>query len=45
MMLAGVIALPFAEYRVLLGMFQPIGGLAILVLWFLWVPVMVRYLK
>lgn len=45
MMLLGVIALPFAEYRVLLAMFQPIGGLAILFLCFLWGPVMARYLK
>lgn len=45
MILLGILALPFAEYRVLEAMSQPYGGFYFLFLGFLWSPVIFRYLK
>jgi hypothetical protein len=44
-MLLGVLALPFAEYRVLEAMFRPYGGYYLLGLGLLWAPLIFRYLK
>ena len=45
MMLLGVLALPFAEYRVLEAMFRPNAGAYLLLLAFFWAPFIFRYLK
>lgn len=45
MMLLGVLALPFAEYRVLEAMFRPNAGGYLLLLGFFWAPLIFRYLK
>ena len=44
-MLLGVLALPFAEHRVLEAMFRPYGGYYLLGLGLLWAPLIFRYLK
>ena len=44
-MLLGVLALPFAEYRVLEAMYRPYGGSFLIFLGFLWAPLIFRYLK
>ncbi len=45
MMLLGVLALPFAEYRVFEAMFRPGVGGYVLLLGFFWAPLIFRYLK
>lgn len=45
LMLLGILALPFAEYRVLEVMFRPSAGGYLLLLGFLWAPLIFRYLK
>jgi hypothetical protein len=45
MMLLGVLALPFAEYRVLEAMFRPGVGGYVLLWGFFWAPLIFRYLK
>jgi hypothetical protein len=44
-MLLGILALPFAEYRVIEAMFRPYGGYFLLCLAFLWSPLIFRHLK
>ena len=43
--LLGILALPFAEDRVLEAMFRPTGDYYLLFLGFLWAPLIFRYLK